>query len=317
MEERLLRVIAIQREIVATALDIDAVMEVVVQQVPLLTRGDAAVVEFVESDEIVYRATSGTAAGLEGLRLRLDSSLSGRCVLERRVLRSDDTAKDERVDQAAARAVGAVSMLCVPLAHRDEDVIGVLKVYAGRPSMFDDDDATILGHLSGVVASHLRHAAEFERKEHESRHDMLTDLANRRAYEERLSREIARSDRYGLPLSLVVFDLDGFKAINDSRGHPAGDEALRRVAGLLRELRTADECFRVGGDEFALLLAGTGGDGAQRVAERVAERIATARIADGGLTASCGVAEHVPGTAELHRRADEALMESKRARDRA
>jgi diguanylate cyclase (GGDEF)-like protein len=202
------------------------------------------------------------------------------------VQRCDDATADERVDRDACQAVGALSMLCVPLRHRGEPV-GVLKVYAARTHAFDDADATLLDSLSGVIAAHMAHAAEFERRFYESRHDALTDIGNRRAYDERLDKEVARSERYGHALSLVLLDLDGFKSVNDADGHPAGDEVLRRVGGVLRGVRRTDDCFRTGGDEFALLLPDTPVAGARIVATRVCAEIAgsssaAARVGVGG-----------------------------------
>jgi diguanylate cyclase (GGDEF)-like protein len=103
-----------------------------------------------------------------------------------------------------------------------------------------------------------------------ARVDVLTGLGNRRAFDERLAAEVARARRGGTPLSLLVCDLDNFKQINDHRGHLAGDECLRQVAGAIRtELRTEDSCFRWGGDEFVILLGDTNESGAADVADRL------------------------------------------------
>jgi diguanylate cyclase (GGDEF)-like protein len=311
---RLLAVIEIHNELAGAALDSGQVMGVVVRRAAELTGADAGVVELVEGDEMVYRAVSGTAEAHVGRRLRVDASLSGLCAREGRTLRCDDVATDERADIEASLAVGAVSMVCVPLRHGDE-VTGVLKVYAERPHAFDDTDVLVLDQLSGVIAAHLSHAAEFERRAFESRHDALTDLGNRRAYDERLQIEASRAARYGHPLSLVVLDLDGFKAVNDLQGHPSGDEILRRVAAVLRGTRDADECFRVGGDEFAILLPATSLEGARVVADRVADDIAAGTASVGRVTATAGVAELGPeGPDQLHAEADAELMGRKRGR---
>ena len=101
----------------------------------------------------------------------------------------------------------------------------------------------------------LDSAARFEEMRFLAEHDPLTRLYNRRAFNHRLRVEAARSRRYGKPFALVVLDVDGFKSINDRHGHMAGDSALARVADLLsHELRGPDAAFRIGGDEFALIL---------------------------------------------------------------
>jgi diguanylate cyclase (GGDEF)-like protein len=103
-----------------------------------------------------------------------------------------------------------------------------------------------------------------------ARVDSLTGLGNRRAFEETLAAELARSARNGSPLSLLVCDLDSFKEINDHHGHLAGDECLRFVADALRgELRLVDSAFRWGGDEFVVLLVDTASAGAAELSDRV------------------------------------------------
>jgi diguanylate cyclase (GGDEF)-like protein len=109
-----------------------------------------------------------------------------------------------------------------------------------------------------------------------ARVDTLTRLGNRRAFDERLSTEIARSHRSGTPLSLLVCDLINFKQINDDYGHLAGDECLRQVAQAIRaELRTADCCFRWGGDEFVIVLGDTDEPSAADVARRLEAVVAS------------------------------------------
>ena len=129
--------------------------------------------------------------------------------------------------------------------------------------------------------------------------DELTGLSNARHFQTQLDREIERAKRNGGAFSLVVFDLDEFKAVNDSRGHPNGDVALREVARLVRSCRRRyDTVARTGGDEFALVLAGAGCDDALRVADRVRTALAdhgflgTHSEGPCSVTASFGVATY-------------------------
>ena len=115
----------------------------------------------------------------------------------------------------------------------------------------------------------MAHAELYELKAKESRTDALTGLLNRRAYEERRVIEAARSARYGHSLGLCLFDLDGFKAVNDRLGHPAGDEVLQGVAKVIDSSRLTDDAFRIGGDEFAVLMPETRLEGAKIAAERL------------------------------------------------
>jgi diguanylate cyclase (GGDEF)-like protein len=308
--DRLRGIIKTQTEIAASDLDLDAVMQLIASRGQELTGANAGVIEIADGDEMVYRVTTGEATPFLGVRLKMATSLSGLCVKEGRVLHSDDTDDDPRVDAEACKRVNARSMLCVPLVHRDE-TIGVLKVYSPRPNHFGESDVETLELLSDLIAAHMSHASLFAAEVHGGRHDALTGLLNRRAYEERLPVEIARASRYAWPLSLCLLDLDGFKKINDTLGHPSGDRALQQVAALLDESRLADDSFRIGGDEFALLMPKTCREDAELAAARVSQEITKIGMSDGSLGASFGVAEGLEDPALLHAMADERLLAAK------
>lgn len=155
--------------------------------------------------------------------------------------------------------------------------------------------------------------------------DGLTGIANRRTFDERLAIEVARSNRYGTPLSLVMIDLDHFKELNDRFGHQAGDEVLKRVAGLIdREKRLGDVVARYGGEEFSAILPHTEPAAAMVWAERARQTIAGTEVqSEAGtfsVTASFGVVGAVPGRADppvLIEEADQALyLAKKRGRNR-
>jgi diguanylate cyclase (GGDEF)-like protein len=308
--DHLRAIIQTQTEIAASDLELDAVMELIARRAQDLTRGSGGVIEIADDDEMFYRVTVGEATPFLGLRLKMDASLSGRCVREEKVLRCDDTATDPRVDGEACRRVNALSMLCVPLIHREE-TIGVLKVFAPQVNNFDDGDVETLELLSELIAAHMSHASLFAAEVHGGRHDSLTGLLNRRAYEERLPVEIARANRYAWPLSLCLLDLDGFKQLNDRLGHPAGDRALQQVAALIDESRLADDSFRLGGDEFALLMPKTCREDAEVAAARLSEQIRQIGMSDGSLGASFGVAEGASDPEQLHAMADQRLLAAK------
>jgi two-component system, cell cycle response regulator len=151
--------------------------------------------------------------------------------------------------------------------------------------------------------------------------DGLTNLPNRRAFEDALQREFSRSSRYARPVSLLVVDIDHFKKINDVHGHLAGDAALRQFATLLRaNLRRDDVAGRMGGEEFAVLLPEIDNVGAKVTAEKVRQLTARHRFEFEGavmpLTISVGVATRIPADQdplEIYRRADELLFAAKRS----
>lgn len=152
--------------------------------------------------------------------------------------------------------------------------------------------------------------------------DALTGLANHRRFRESIAQEAERSQRYRHNLSVLLMDLDNFKGVNDTYGHPQGDEVLRRVADVLRaESRNIDMPARYGGEEFAILLPETDVAGAEEVGERIRRRLAATEIpVQGGdeplvMTGSIGVAGTpdcplVPN--DLIDAADKALYEAKR-----
>src|SRR5215207_6013791 len=301
---RLMAIIKTQSEIAAADLDTNQVMHLVAKRAQEITGATSAVIELPEGDEMVYAVTSGEATPYLGIRMDRRSTLSGLALDRDQVLYCEDTEIDPRVDRRASRRVNLRSMICVPLKHQGR-AVGVLKVYSPKPRHFGPADVETLNLLSDAISAHLAHASLFELAAKEGRTDALTGLFNRRAYEERQVVEAARSARYGHPLALCIFDLDGFKAVNDRYGHPAGDEVLQGVARV-------DDSFRIGGDEFAVLMPETTLDGAKIAAKRLASAIADAQLGDGTVTASYGVASTVGDALSLHDAADRALLVAKR-----
>jgi diguanylate cyclase (GGDEF)-like protein len=149
--------------------------------------------------------------------------------------------------------------------------------------------------------------------------DPVSGLFNRRYFHDRLQQELQRAQRHKMPVALLMVDLDDFKAVNDRFGHIAGDTVIRDVADILRRsVRLFDVCTRFGGEEFAVLMPGSGADSAASIAERIRLRIKDYRpdepsLADLRVTASIGlsVANDVAGI-DLIDRADRALYMAKR-----
>ena len=200
---------------------------------------------------------------------------------------------------------------------------------------WDGDDATsiaveaffiwLLALITMAVTNAVREQrlgliGEGEAARRLAREDALTGLGNRLAFDEALEREVARSDRSGAPLSLLILDLDGFKKINDTHGHPVGDQTLRGVAsGMRSAVRIPDSCFRWGGDEFALLLPDTTRDQAEAAGERLRGPVSEQAPLPGGrpATFSFGIAQLRKGesAAELVSAADSELYDAKRRGD--
>jgi diguanylate cyclase (GGDEF)-like protein len=150
--------------------------------------------------------------------------------------------------------------------------------------------------------------------------DALTPIANRRAFVRELTRMIAFTKRYGVPSSVVYFDVNGMKQINDNHGHPAGDAALRLVAkALLDNVRSSDVVGRLGGDEFGVILAHTNQEQANAKADALAEAIGAAPLRWGGVDIRVSAAHGVysfAGGDDAHvaiEAADRAMYRQKRA----
>ena len=135
---------------------------------------------------------------------------------------------------------------------------GVLSAHRGRPDAFSESDLDLLTGVAGYLAGACEVARLSEQRRAFAVTDHLTGLMNRRAFLDQTEAEIALSRRTGRPFAVAMLDLNGFKAVNDTHGHAAGDMALIRVADALRQsTRTYDRVVRWGGDEFVLLLPAT------------------------------------------------------------
>ena len=260
-----------------------------------------------------------------------------------------------RMDSAEGTPVGAYGLDSVPDTLRFIDRTGWL---TGRPVSVDDDDEVrefrsavaaplrvrgrpwgyiavakaephsfpsiaeaTLQRFAGLVAVALAQADTLATLQREATTDGLTGLLNHRAFQQRLHEEFARAERHERPLSLVMFDLDGFKLVNDLHGHTAGDSVLRTVGRVLeRDRRANDIPARIGGDEFALIVPESSGTDALVLAERLRRGIGSA-LGELGLpvTLSAGVTDLSEATTmhDLFHLADSALYHAKhRGRDR-
>ena len=184
-------------------------------------------------------------------------------------------------------------------------------------SFLKDGRERVIGTLG--VAKDISDRVLLEQRLREmTRTDDLTGLYNQRHFHDRLREEASRAQRQRRKLSLIIFDLDGFKQVNDRLGHLEGDRILQAFAKAVGDSvrREVDAAFRYGGDEFVLLLPETSSLGAARVARRVAKAVKTS-IGKDGVSTSWGVAEMRPGgdVASLVRRADAAMYKMKSGRE--
>jgi two-component system, cell cycle response regulator len=226
------------------------------------------------------------------------------------------------LDKAFGEGTQVRSAALLPLI-RQGLLIGSLHFGARDPERYDTVSGTkFLDRLSAIAAIAIESMLNRERLRRAGMTDGLTGVHNRRYFDHRSLIEFSQAVRHRYPLACLFLDIDHFKAINDGHGHPAGDEVLRQVGGLIqRSLRTGDLAARYGGEEFVVLLPRTGLAGAREVAERIRQLVQDAPFVtpDGNTlsaTLSAGLAMLPAGAvsfAELLSAADRALYEAKRA----
>jgi diguanylate cyclase (GGDEF)-like protein len=283
-------------------------------------------VVLVDEDRAWIKSAHGMRGGFERAR---DEDYCSWTILERDGLHVNDLRADPRMAElTATRELGFRMYSGVNLQTGDGLHIGTLCVLDTRPRELTPHQRTLLRRLARQVMSliELRAAqrdlrASVEKLDRLAHEDELTGLLNRRALLRSIEAEAARRQRYGGALSLVLLDIDHFKAINDRFGHPVGDAVLRRIGRCLQQhVRCVDIAGRYGGEEFLIALPQTGLDGARALAEALRERLGALTHDEGPqrVSASLGVAEvHGDEVFDALARADRALYAAKaQGRDR-
>ena len=210
--------------------------------------------------------------------------------------------------------------LILPLVAAGHEY-GVLGLYFSDESSLAPERRLMMESVALEAAQAMFNALQHERALEQASQDPLTGLLNRRAFQEHLSREFQRHERYGADLSIIMIDLDHFKSVNDRFGHDTGDEVLRTVAGILRNhVRSTDVTGRLGGEEFAALLPNTTQAQAFQLAQRIEDGLKRNTVSIGDLELRQTASQGVTGTDvtrpasadELLRLADQAMYQAKR-----
>jgi diguanylate cyclase (GGDEF)-like protein len=297
-----------QETIASAGLDVGDVLVTLAGHVREMTGAGGAVVELVDDEGVVVQGAADSAAVQVGVPLD-DATASARALHQRRLVRWD-----EPTEGLLSPGEGRGSAKCVvaaPLMTGD-DMLGVVTVCAPRPGAFTGEDEHCVRVIARFASHQIVQSRRLAQAERTSRLDPLTGLGNRRALDEALQRELARHIRYQRTLSLLIVDLDGFKAVNDTHGHAAGDRVLSVVGRRLGEIRGTDTAFRLGGDEFAVVLPETRSDAAELVARRIARQIRDDTFPH-EVSATWGIAEATgPDPEELLAAADRQLYARKR-----
>ena len=273
----------------------DHTIQTALHGVVALTQADFAVIGlYAPSNRMIqYRYSYGFFESIE-LEVPLLESAAAEMFQSREILSIPDYPSHPRripffVDRGVRTYLGA------PL-FAENSPIGIVALFRETDAPFRAEEEKILYSLAPVISAALFKAKYEERLAELATKDSLTGLWNRRVAFEHLDREIARFNRYGTPLSVILMDLDYFKTINDSYGHLAGDEVLRRISRVMGHTsRDSDLAARTGGEEFMIILPDTKLPGARSRAEKLREDIAAMEIEFQDLrlqcTASMGCAE--------------------------
>lgn len=269
-------------------------------------------------------AATGEDGIAQGLALHTDPSLleAQFCDVELPRLAAYDSACHAPLFPHAARPLASVALL--PL-RRQNQLIGSLHLGSADPERYTSDAGTaFLERLASIVAICLDGALAQERIKLAGLTDGLTGIQNRRYFDHRFPVEIAQARRHKHPLGVLLLDIDKFKRVNDTYGHPAGDAVLRTVASTIQgQLRTGDTVARYGGEEFVVLLPHTPGHFSREIAERIRQAVERhgAQLPNGSVlrvTLSVGLAMFSPTdeasadpAASVLTRADQSLYAAK------
>ncbi len=221
----------------------------------------------------------------------------------------------DRRDLARWLTRGTRTLMVAGKVEHDELAVA-LSVSADRPAAFGERDAAFLDGLLDITVVAIRNANLYEEVRFAAERDALTGLRNRRVFWSTLHDALGdASHRH--PLAVAIVDIDDFKQVNDRHGHDVGDRALRHVAARLESgIRETDSAFRIGGEEFVLVMPNTSAEGARTVLDRIGQSVKRSRLDLPALTISAGVAvaPHDAVTAdELFSASDAALYRAKRA----
>jgi len=234
----------------------------------------------------------------------------------------EDATGLEELERIRKEAGILQAKLCVPLGRRRKP-LGYLSLgnkFTGDP--FRTEDLEFIFVLAGYVAGAIDNTISFERYKELATRDELTQLYNRRYWKDYLETELERSKRYDRLLSVAIFDIDYFKNVNDTFGHPTGDKVLKAVARfMVRQSRSTDVVGRYGGEEFIVILTETHAKVASEYCERVRRGVEEQLGKEGsgdfvhpGLTISGGMTAFIKDAdtyESIVQRADDALIKAK------
>jgi diguanylate cyclase (GGDEF)-like protein/putative nucleotidyltransferase with HDIG domain len=303
------------------SLSLDETLSVVAVRLKKIVPYDAAAIYVCDGGNLVPRYVNGDDFRFfSSLRIPMGEGLSGWVAENRKPIVNGNPALEQGPQGSSSKPSSLSSALAVPL-EGPTGVIGVMTLYRADRDAFSRDHLRILQAISSKVSVAIENALIFRQLEDSATTDYLSGLPNARSLFLRLDEELARCRRTGGPLCVVVCDLDGFKQVNDHLGHLEGNRVLKLVADTLRnQCREYDYVARMGGDEFVLLLPGSGGDSIRRRIEELRQIALQTAIPAHTVTMSIGEScypEDGADAEELLAAADKRMYLAKQAKRKA
>ncbi|MBN2462001.1 MAG: diguanylate cyclase [Dehalococcoidia bacterium] len=304
--------------IISSSLNIREVYDAFIAELRSVVDIDWATIALIEGDDLRLEVLStevGSAWGA-GDKIPLIGTGTEWVAKRKKALLEPDLTKSNKFWTGEMHLKqGIRSIVYLPLVAKNETT-GSLVIASRHPNAYTPGQIRLLERLASQIAMPVENSRLYARAEQRARVDELTSLFNRRHFDECIKQEIDRHARYRSMLSLILIDLDFFKAYNDTQGHTAGDKILELVGKFInKSIRNTDLAFRYGGDEFAVILPQSATNDTLVVAERVRNRIADEMSKkDIRITASLGLASWPDDgvtTDELVNAADRALYYAK------
>jgi diguanylate cyclase (GGDEF)-like protein len=306
---------------VAETLNLQQATTRLLEQLAFVVPHDSASVQLLRDGELEIIGGEGWAdpSSIIGIRFPIPGDNPNTKVIEtRQPLLINDTYKAYSAFRTIQHASHVRSWMGVPLLVRNQ-IIGLLAIDSREINHFTQDDIQLASAFASQVAVAIENARLFDEVQQLAITDGLTGLYNRRHFLELAQIEFERARRYKRHLSAMMFDIDHFKIVNDTHGHPFGDKVLQAIANLCMEkLREADPIARYGGEEFIALIVEASASSAKKVGERLRRAVEQMTVDDphhrAHITVSVGISgltPSVPDLAALIARADQALYSAK------